>query len=37
MSPQNNSGTVTNEKEILRERYLSAEQRQTIIDNSRLI
>ena len=36
-SPPNNSGIVTNEEEILRERCLSAEQRQTIIDDSRLI
>ena len=34
-SPQNNS--ETNQKEILRERYISPEQRQKIIDDLRLI
>ena len=34
-SPQNNS--VTNEKEVLRERYISPEERQKIIDDLRLI
>ena len=33
--PQNNSGT--NEEQILRERYLSPEQRQEIVDHLRLI
>ena len=33
--PQNNSGT--NEEQILRERYLSPEQRQDIVDHLRLI
>ena len=33
--PQNNSGT--NKEQILRERYLSPEQRQEIIDHLRLI
>ena len=33
--PQNNSGT--NEEQILRERYLSPEQRQEIVDHVRLI
>ena len=43
-SPQNNSETVTNEaenieldKEIPKERYISPEQRQKIIDDLRLI
>ena len=38
-SPQNNSETVTNEhdKEIPKERYISPEERQTIIDDLRLI
>ena len=34
-SPQNNS--VTNEKEVLRERCISPEERQKIIDDLRLI
>ena len=34
-SPQNNS--VTNEEEVLRERYISPEERQRIIDDLRLI
>ena len=34
-SPQNNS--ETNEEEILRERYISPEQKQKIIDDLRLI
>ena len=34
-SPQNNS--ETNQKEILRERYISPEQKQKIIDDLRLI
>ena len=33
--PQNNSGT--NEEQILRERHLSPEQRQEIVDHLRLI
>ena len=33
--PQNNSGT--NKEQILRERYLSPEQRQEIVDHLRLI
>ena len=38
-SQQNNSETVTKEhdKEILKERYISAEERQKIIDDLRLI
>ena len=38
-SQQNNSETVTNEndKEIPKERYISPEERQKIIDNLRLI
>ena len=35
-SPQNNLETVTNEEEISKERYVSPEQRQKIIDNLRL-
>ena len=37
--PQNNSEKVTNEndKEILKEGYISLEKRQNIIDNQRLI
>ena len=35
ISPQNNS--VTNKEEILRERYISLERRQKIIDDLRLI
>ena len=36
-SPQNNSETVTNEEQILKEGYISAEQRQKVIDDLRLI
>ena len=38
-SPQNNSKTITNEhdKEIPKERYISPKERQTIIDDLRLI
>ena len=38
-SPQNNSETITNEhdKEIPKERYISPEERQKIIDDLRLI
>ena len=38
-SPQNNSETITNEhdKEITKERYISPEERQKVIDNIRLI
>ena len=38
-SPQNDSETITNEhnKEIPKERYISPEERQKIIDNLRLI
>ena len=37
-SPQNNSETITNEhdKEIPKERYISPEERQKIIDDLRL-
>ena len=39
MSPQNNSKTVSNEhdKEIPKERYISPEERQNMIDDLRLI
>ena len=39
ISPQNNSETITNErdKEIPKERYISEEERQKIIDDLRLI
>ena len=38
-SPQNNSKTLTsgNDKEIPKERYISSEERQKIIDNLRSI
>ena len=38
-SPQNNSETVTNEqdKEIPKERYISPEERQQIIDDMRVL